>query len=73
MDAIDACNAASKAAGVADDGWNRRFVDMLRVFGYDIRSTNGGPTEHISSPMPLDRGWQYQYPAVIVPFNSMVR
>jgi len=68
-----AIDIASHGAGKSDDGWNKRFVSMLRILGYDIvAETPNLKGQYLMAPVPLDKGWKYDYPSYIVPQHRTV-
>jgi hypothetical protein len=69
-DPATACDIARRCAGKADDKWNRRFISMLRILGYEVEKFQSGLTLtelDLMVPRPVNEGWQYDYPALVVP------
>lgn len=64
----DACSIALRCAGKADEGWNKRFVSMLNILGYQLEPFRGqlAHIDDMLAPEPVKEGWQYHYPSVIV-------
>jgi hypothetical protein len=63
---VEACEIATKTAGLSDAGWNERFVASLRKSGYRLRAvTADEKSNSLMAPMPFEQGWRYAYPCVI--------
>jgi hypothetical protein len=63
---INACRTASSYAGLADEGWNRRFINALDALGFELVEREADyDSGEICTPGPWREGWQYVYPSAI--------